>query len=77
MSHPRIKRIGALLNEVCTSTLVFEFVGLDDANISLLPGLRKIDYSLDNVRAALGTHFPSIETHDSDRPTRKILLCRK
>ena len=71
------ERIAALLNEVCTSTLIFEFVGLDDANISLLSGLRKIDYSLDSVRAALGTHFPSIETHDSDRPTRKILLCRK
>jgi len=71
------ERIATLMSEVCTSTLIFEFVALDDDNISLLSGLRKIDYSLDSVRDELGVHFTSIETHDSDRPTRKILLCKK
>lgn len=71
------ERIAALMNQVCTTTLIFEFVSIDDENISLLSGLRKIDYTLESVRAALGAHFSSIEVHDSDRPTRKILICKK
>lgn len=71
------ERIAELLSHVCGSTLIFEFVGLDDDNVSLLSGLRKIDYDLDKVRSALSKHFSRIETHDSDRSTRKLLLCRK
>lgn len=71
------ERIAMLLDSVCRSTLIFEFVGLDDANISLLSRARKIEYSLDTVQTSLAAHFKSIEVHDSDRPTRKILLCRK
>lgn len=76
-SRQSFERIAALLNEVCREALVFEFVGLDDANIQLLSQSRKIDYSLDTVQNALSVHFKSIEIHESDRPTRKILLCRK
>ncbi len=65
------------MDHLCASTLIFEFVSLDDENIPLLSSVRKIDYSLDSVCAALGAHFSSIETHDSDRATRKILLCLK
>lgn len=71
------ERIALLLDAVCHKTLIFEFVGIDDANISLLSRTRKIDYSFDTVRDALSTHFKSIEINDSDRPQRKILLCRK
>ena len=30
-----------------------------------------------SVQAALGVHFPKITQFDSDRDTRKLLLCEK
>jgi SAM-dependent methyltransferase len=71
------ERIADLLNEVCEKTLIFEFVGMDDANVPLLSRRRPIGYDLDNVVAALRTHFPRINVRDSDRPTRKLLICGK
>lgn len=71
------ERIAELVAHVCGSTLIFEFISINDDNVSLLSELRKIDYDLDKVRSALSVHFSSIETHDSDRSTRKLLLCRK
>lgn len=71
------ERIAELMNEVSLSTLIFEFVGMDDANNSLLSAGREINYCLDDVIQALSRHFPEIETHTSDRPTRRLLVCRK
>lgn len=71
------ERIAALMNEVSGKTLIFEFVGLDDANVPLLSRRRPIDYDLDSVVEALRVHFPKIEFIDSDRPTRKLLFCEK
>lgn len=70
-------RIAELLDKVCARTLIFEFVARDDANVELLPTGRKIDYTLESVIDALSVYFPRIEMHDSDRPTRKLLLCAK
>lgn len=72
-----LDRIATLMDEVCTSTLIFEYVGVDDANVLLLSTRRKIDYNLDSVKRALGRYFPVIESRDSDRPTRKLLVCQK
>ena len=70
-------RIADLVSSVTQKNLIFEFVGLDDDNIALLPLAREIGYSLDTVVTALSRHFSDIEVQPSDRPTRKLLLCRK
>ena len=57
--------------------LIFEFVAMDDENNDLLGAGREIDYDLESVTVELRRYFPAIETFDSDRPTRKILLCSK
>lgn len=70
-------RIVDLMDEAAKSHLIFEFVAKDDANNELLPQRRKIDYTLESVRDALAVRFARIETFDSDRATRKLLLCSK
>ena len=71
------ERIVELLSTVSTKHLIFEYVGMDDANIDHLPHRRTINYTLESVASALRTKFKDIEIHDSDRDSRKLLLCTK
>jgi SAM-dependent methyltransferase len=71
------ERITALMDRVTAKHLIFEFVASDDANNSLLSLSRPIDYSLQTVVEALRRHFPVTETLDSDRPTRRIIVCSR
>lgn len=71
------ERIVDLLDRVSQRGLIFEFVGMDDANIEHLPQRRQIEYDLDTVVAALRNRFPQIAVYESDRPTRRLLLCQK
>ncbi len=71
------ERIAALLDAVATKGVIFEYVGLDDANMPHLPSLRPIDYKLEDVMAAISSHFPRIEAFASDRPTRRLLVCER
>lgn len=70
-------RIASLLNSLSDRHLIFEFVALDDSNNDLLGAGRVINYSFDGVAGELKKYFPEIEIFESDRPTRKILLCSK
>ena len=72
-----LDRIAELMSTVSQRHLIFEFVGIDDENIDHLPQRRTIDYDLEQVTQALRVHFPEIQVHASDRPTRKLLLCSK
>ena len=71
------ERIVNLLATVSTKHLIFEYVGMDDANIDHLPQRRSINYNLETVIAALRKQFPEISVHPSDRESRRILLCKK
>jgi len=71
------ERIVELLSTVSSKRLIFEFVGMDDANIDHLPQRRSIDYTLESVIDALRTRFREIEVHASDRESRRLLLCAK
>lgn len=71
------ERIVDLLDTVSRKHLIFEFVGMDDANIDHLPQRREIHYTLDTVTAAIRRKFRSVEVHESDRETRRLLLCEK
>jgi len=70
-------RIAQLMDAFTTNYLVFEFVAKDDSNNDLIGAGREIDYDLATVKTALAKYFADIEEHDSDRPTRKLLLCSK
>lgn len=72
-----IGRIAGLMNELSNRHLIFEYVAKNDANNEFFSPNRTIDYSLDEIRTNLGRYFGSIEIHESDRPTRKLLLCSK
>jgi len=70
-------RIARLMDALSSQYLIFEFVSMDDPNNDLLGAGRKIDYNLAIVIAELRRYFPEIDIRESDRPTRKILLCSK
>jgi SAM-dependent methyltransferase len=70
-------RIADLMDALSARHLIFEFVAEDDASNELIGRGRDIRYTLDEVRAALALRFPRIEVRDSDRPTRRLLLCEK
>ena len=70
-------RIVQLLDTLSTRHLIFEFVGMDDANIGLLPQRREINYTLETVVASLRTRFRDVDVHPSDRETRRLLVCAK
>lgn len=70
-------RIALMLNALTEKSLIFEYIAPDDENVQRLNLLEPSRYELEDVRQALGLHFSNIETLDSDRPTRKILLCQK
>jgi SAM-dependent methyltransferase len=69
--------IAAMLGDLSRRDLVFEFVAADDANVERIESNRVIDYSLRDVRDALGRHFTRIEDVASDRETRRLLLCSR
>lgn len=71
------ERIAKFFDTLAKRNLIFEFVAMDDANNDLIGAGREIQYTLEDVMDALKVHFPTIEVLESDRPTRRILLCSK
>ena len=71
------RNIAELLSRVAEHYVVFEYVDVTDDNIDLIDAPREIAYDLESVRAALAVHFPHIEVHDSDRPSRRLLVCSR
>ncbi len=71
------ERITQLLDSLSKNFLIFEFVSKEDDNNLLIGAGRPINYSLSTVSNALSSYFGNIDIFDSDRPTRKILLCSK
>ncbi len=71
-----LDRIAKLLDALSERAVIFEYVDPADGNIGLLDHGRTIDYSLESVSAALSRYF-KLKVFDSDRETRKILLCEK
>ncbi|ADU64133.1 MAG: class I SAM-dependent methyltransferase [Pseudodesulfovibrio sp.] len=71
------ERISRMFSQLSTKHLLFEFVDMDDQNNDLIGAGRDIRYSFEDVMCALKKHFPTISVMDSDRPTRKLLLCTK
>jgi SAM-dependent methyltransferase len=71
------ERIARLMDALSSQYLIFEFVAMDDPNNDLLGAGRNIDYNLVSVTAELRRYFPEIDIRESDRLTRKILLCSK
>jgi SAM-dependent methyltransferase len=69
-------RIAKLMNELSTRMVIFEFVALNDDNNHLINHGRIIDYSLDTVSQELSKYF-KLTYFDSDRETRRIILCEK
>lgn len=68
-------KIAELLASLTRKGLVFEYVDLQDDNNNLLDHGRKISYSIETVKEALGKYF-QIEEFESDRTTRRILICQ-
>ncbi len=68
--------IAVLLSTLTARACVFEFVAQDDENISRLGRASLVSYTFEHVQSALNKHF-QVETFESDRPTRKLLLCSK
>ena len=71
------ERIADLLGRVARRGVIFEFVAMDDTNNEWISAGREIGYDFDTVRGAIATVFPRIEILDSDRTTRKLLICEK
>lgn len=71
------ERIASLLSAITIKTLIFEYVDKEDENNYLIPRTRDIEYTLPSVKQALETFFTKITIMDSDRPTRKLLICEK
>jgi SAM-dependent methyltransferase len=69
-------RIAKLMNALATKAVIFEYVDPADDNIRLLDHGREINYSLESVSQELSKYF-QLTCLDSDRPTRKILVCQK
>ncbi len=71
------QRISDFLSRVARRGVIFEFVAMDDSNNEWISAGREIGYDFDTVRGAIAAVFPRIEVLDSDRPTRKLLICEK
>ncbi|MFQ5477297.1 MAG: class I SAM-dependent methyltransferase [Candidatus Binatia bacterium] len=69
-------RIAALFEALASKAVIFEYVDSTDGNMHLIDHGRRIEYSLETVTGALERYF-SIRVFDSDRPTRRLLLCTK
>ncbi len=72
-----LERIVELVSTVTNRHLIFEFVGMNDANIERLPERREINYTLETVATTLKSRFENVQVHPSDRETRRLLVCRK
>ncbi|PWT87899.1 MAG: hypothetical protein C5B54_11550 [Acidobacteria bacterium] len=72
-----LPRIAELVHSVAKERLIFEYVAQDDDNNVLLGAGRPIHYTLDDVKKCLNEYFSRIEVLDSDRPTRKLLVCAR
>jgi len=70
-------RISSLLDALTERVAIFEFISADDENVRRLDILEPPRYALEQVLDALRHNFPNIEVLDSDRPTRKVLICQK
>ena len=70
------ENIASFLNHITKKELIFEYVALDDRNNQFLDSGRKIQYTKEEVLGHLGKYF-NITEHESDRPTRKLLVCSK
>jgi 2-polyprenyl-3-methyl-5-hydroxy-6-metoxy-1,4-benzoquinol methylase len=70
------ERIATLLNALARHSVIFEYVAPDDDNNHLIDHGRKIEYTLESVSEELSRFF-KISIMDSDRSSRKILLCEK
>lgn len=69
------EHIAQLLAAFCRKFVIFEYVDPKDDNIKLLTVKQAIDYDLGVVKEKLQEKFSSIEQFDSDRSSRKFLLC--
>lgn len=75
-SRQSFDRIALMLNELSNKAVIFEYVDFTDDNINLLDHGREISYSIETVSKILSKYF-SLSYYDSDRATRKLILCRK
>ncbi len=70
------ERIASLLESVSTRAVLFEFVDRKDGKCDQIQHGRDINYTEEEVLAALGKYF-KVTAFPSDKPTRKIFLCEK
>ena len=70
------ERIATLMDALARRAVIFEYVAPNDDNNHLIDHGRKIEYSLESVSKELSRFF-KVSVMDSDRSTRKILLCEK
>ncbi len=70
------ERIATLMDTLARRSVIFEYVAPDDDNNHLIDHGRKIDYTLESVSDELSRFF-KVDVMDSDRRSRKILLCEK
>ena len=70
-------RITDILSELTTKYLVFEYIDINDSNIHLINSSREINYNLEKVISSLSKKYKNITIFNSDRETRKILLCER
>jgi len=71
------EKIAQLLAVYCQKHAIIEYVDTKDVNIKLLTVEQTYDYNLKIVMDALYTQFSTIEQFESDRSSRKILLCSR
>jgi hypothetical protein len=69
-------RLARLMDALSAKAVIFEHVDCTDGNIHLLDHGRDIEYDLETVSGELANYF-KVTRFDSDRKTRKILLCEK
>jgi 2-polyprenyl-3-methyl-5-hydroxy-6-metoxy-1,4-benzoquinol methylase len=70
------ERIATLMDALARRAIIFEYVAPNDDNNHLIDHGRKIEYTLESVSEELSRFF-KVHVIDSDRSTRKILLCEK
>jgi len=70
-------RIAGVLDRTGSKFAILEYVAPEDENVQRLSVQRAHSYTLVEVANAMRQHFPRIEIMDSDRSTRKLLVCRR
>ncbi len=76
-SKQSFARIASMLSNYSAKYLIFEFVSADDENIALISRNKHHYYTFQEVFDEINKHFKRIEVVDSDRKTRKLMLCEK